>query len=220
MSRDQPIDWHEWHQDYDDPGSSLSRRLAVFREQLANLLADPTSGRPGPLTLLSLCAGDGRDTLPVLAATDAEVKAVLVEVDPALADAARASARELGLDVDVRTDDAGLVAAWLDVVPVDVLLLCGVLGNISDDDVRRTLAGAALVLRRGGTLIWTRGARESGDDPGDDPGEWVRSLLRDAGGWEERAFVKPDDASYRVGVHRWEGIASGVLADRLFAFVP
>jgi hypothetical protein len=215
VSPDQPTDWHAWHQEYDDPGSSLSRRLTVVREQLANLLADRRVGRPGPLTLLSLCAGDGRDTLPVLAATDAEVTAVLVELDPVLADAARASAVGLGLDVDVRTDDAGLVASWLDVVPVDVLLLCGVLGNISDDDVRSTLRGAALMLQQGGTVIWTRGAEGAGDDPS----ERVRELLRDAGGWEEVAFVKPDDASYRVGVHRWEGIAAGVLADRLFAFV-
>ncbi len=32
--------------------------------------------------------------------------------------------------------------------------------------------------------------------------------------------MRPDDASYRVGVHIWQGISSGFLADRLFAFVP
>jgi hypothetical protein len=205
-------DWHAWHGAYDDPESSLSRRLAVVREELDGLLAE----MPGPVTLLSLCAGDGRDTLPVLASSTAPVSAVLVELDPDLAEAARLEAAALGLDVDVRTDDAGLVAAWMDAIPVDVLLLCGVLGNISDDDVRRTLTGATLMLQRGGTMIWTRGSQGPGTD---DPSEWVRGLLRDAG-WEERSFVKPDDASYRVGVHTWNGIASGSIADRLFAFVP
>jgi len=204
-------DWHAWYADYDDPASELSRRLAVVRAELAAVLAD----RTGLVTLLSLCAGDGRDTLPVLAASTATVSAVLVELDPDLAEAGRREAAALGLDVDVRTDDAGLVAAWADVVPVDVLMLCGVLGNVSDDDARRILTGAALMLQRGGTMIWTRGSRGSGDE---DPSGWLRGLLIEAG-WEERSFVRPDDAAYRVGVHTWQGISSGFLADRLFAFV-
>ena len=205
-------DWHAWYGDYDDPDSELSRRLAVVRRELAAVLAD----RTGPVTLLSLCAGDGRDTLPVLASSSATVSAVLVELDPDLAEAGRRQAAALGLDVDVRTDDAGLVAAWADVVPVDVLMLCGVLGNVTDDDARRILTGAALMLQRGGTMVWTRGNRGSGEE---DPSEWLRGLLLEAG-WEERSFVRPDDASYRVGVHTWQGISSGFLADRLFAFVP
>ena len=203
-------DWHAWYAEYDDPESSLSRRLAVVRSELAGVLA----ARTAPVTLLSLCAGDGRDTLPVLAAADTQVSAVLVELDPDLAETARREAAALGLDVDVRTDDAGLVAAWLDVVPVDVLMMCGVLGNVSDDDARRIVTGAALMLQRGGTMIWTRSDRGS-----EDPSEWVRSLLLEAG-WEERSFVRPDDASYRVGVHTWNGIASGILADTMFSFVP
>jgi hypothetical protein len=206
-----PRDWHAWYGEYDDPDSSLSRRLAVVRRELGAVLA---ARRPGPVTLLSLCAGDGRDTLPVLAAADTQVSAVLVELDPDLAETARREAAALGLDVDVRTDDAGLVAAWVDVVPVDVLMLCGVLGNVSDDDARRIVTGAALVLQRGGTMIWTRGDRGSGAE---DPGEWVRRLLLEAG-WDERSFVRPDDATYRVGVHTWNGIASGVLAGTLFSF--
>ena len=205
-------DWHAWYGAYDDPDSELSRRLAVVRGELAAVLAD----RAGPVTLLSLCAGDGRDTLPVLAASTTPVSAVLVELDPDLAETGRRQAAALGLEVDVRTDDAGVVAAWADVVPVDVLMLCGVLGNVSDHDARRILTGAALMLQRGGTMIWTRGNHGSGDE---DPSEWLRGLLLDAG-WEERSFVRPDDASYRVGVHTWQGISSGFLADRLFSFVP
>src|SRR5215218_6687898 len=145
-------DWHAWYGEYDDPDSELSRRLAVVRGELAAVLAD----RSGPVTLLSLCAGDGRDTLPVLASSKTPASAVLVELDPDLAEAARREVAALGLDVDVRTDDAGLVAAWADVVPVDVLMLCGVLGNVSDVDARRIVTGAALMLQRGGTMIWTR----------------------------------------------------------------
>jgi hypothetical protein len=208
-------DWHDWYGEYDDPRSSLSRRLQVVRAELARVLAE----RRGPIRLLSLCSGDGRDTLPVLTASTAQVSAVLVELDPGLAEAARRGAAEGGLEVDVRTGDAGLTTTWHDVVPVDVLMLCGVLGNVSDDDVRRTLAGARLVMRPSGTLIWTRGAAVPHDptEVAGDPAEWVRGLLLDAG-WEERAFVTPDDASFRVGVHTWSGLAEGTPPDRLFEF--
>jgi hypothetical protein len=59
-------DWHEWYRDYDDATSSLSRRLGVVRSQLASLLA---AAAPGPVRLLGLCSGNGRDTLPVIAET-------------------------------------------------------------------------------------------------------------------------------------------------------
>jgi hypothetical protein len=209
-------DWHAWYADYDDPRSSLSRRLAVVRAELARVLAE----RKGPVRLLSLCAGDGRDTLPVLAEHRGEVASVLVELDPLLAGAARAEAAARGLDVDVRTGDAGLVATWRDAVPVDVLMLCGVFGNLADDDVRRTLAAAPLLLRPPGTLMWTRGSKVP-EDPSrfaGDPSEWVRGLLLDAG-WGEETFVRPTDTSFRVGVHTWRGTVDGTPPDRLFAFV-
>jgi hypothetical protein len=56
-------DWHAWHDEYDDPASSLSRRLVVVRRQVDAILR----ARPGPTRLVSMCAGDGRDVLPVLA---------------------------------------------------------------------------------------------------------------------------------------------------------
>jgi hypothetical protein len=99
-------------------------------------------------------------------------------------------------------------------------MLCGVLGNVPDDDVRRTLAAAPLLMRPPGTLIWTRGAAVPHDpsEVAGDPSGWVRRLLLDAG-WEEGAFVRPEDASFRVGVHTWRRAAAGMLPDRLFEFV-
>ena len=48
------------------------------------------------MRLLSLCAGDGRDTIPVLRRPGLEVDACLVELDPELADARRAAAAAAG----------------------------------------------------------------------------------------------------------------------------
>ena len=47
-------DWHAWHNAYDDPGSSLARRLAVVRARIADTL---DAAPPGPLRAVSMCAG-------------------------------------------------------------------------------------------------------------------------------------------------------------------
>src|SRR6266700_4054145 len=61
--------------------------------------------------------------------------------------------------VEVRQEDAGLVAGFADVLPADVLLLCGIFGNVSDHDIRRTVQTAPALCRVGATVIWTRHRR-------------------------------------------------------------
>lgn len=214
MSRD----WHEWYAAYDDPASSLSRRLTEVRAQLTGLLADAR----GPARLLSLCAGDGRDTLPVLAEASVPVTAVLVELEPDLAEAARTAVGTLGMsDVEVRTADAGTTSCAEGAAPADVVMACGIFGNITDEDLASTLDALPMLVKPGGAVIWTRGCRVP-EDPTDHPGD-PADLVRErfaAAGFTEVDFVRPDDASYRVGVHRWPGPAmpyrSGV---RMFSFV-
>ena len=214
MSRD----WHAWHEAYGDPASSLSRRLEVVRSELRSLLV----AADGPVRLVSMCSGDGRDTLPVLAAASAQVAATLVELDPELAQTARTTARDLALEqVEVHTADAGTTDSYVGAGRADVLMACGVFGNITDDDLAVTIARLPSLLTAGGHVIWTRGDRVPQEPSGfdGDPSELVRALLR-VTGFEEVAFVRPDDAGFRVGVHRWPGpeatLEPGV---RMFAFV-
>lgn len=211
-------DWHAWHREYDDPTSDLSRRLDVVRARLGALL----TAAPGPVRLVSMCAGDGRDTLPVLASTGVEVDAVLVELDADLAETARVTARDLGLDrVEVRTADAGTTSSYDKAGPADVLMACGVFGNVTDDDVASTVAALPSLLDGGGHVIWTRGCRVPQDptDVDGDPSELVRQIFADAG-FEEVAFVRPADAGFRVGVHRWPGAGTAYRSGvRLFTFV-
>jgi hypothetical protein len=202
-------DWHEWYEEYDDPESSLSHRLLEVRRRLAAVLDEGDA----PIRLLSLCSGDGRDTIPLLAASDREVDACLVELDPDFADGARRAAARSGVELEVRTGDAGAVETFADRLPVDVLMLCGVFGNVSDDDIRRTVGAVRSMLRPGGTVVWTRGSREP-----DDPALWVRELFT-VHGYDELAFVVPEDATYRVGVVRLREPSSEALPERLFAFV-
>ena len=211
-------DWRAWHREYDDPASSLSRRLDVVRSQLRQVLLE----RPGRTRLVSMCAGDGRDVLPVLAETGAEVDAVLVELDPALGREATDTAARLGLErVTVRSDDAGRTDAYRGAVPADVLLACGVFGNVTDADMERTVRALPGLLAAGGIVIWTRGQGVPEDPTAveGDPSAHVRDVFSRAG-FAERAFVRPPDARLRVGVHQLVDPPSGFQPGvELFTFV-
>ena len=81
-------DWVAWHAPYDDPGSNLERRLRWVQRRIRMALDEML---PGPVRVLSLCAGQGRDLLEVLAdhPRRGDVQAVLVEMDDRNVAAAR-----------------------------------------------------------------------------------------------------------------------------------
>ncbi|MDX6325038.1 MAG: hypothetical protein QOK15_1392 [Nocardioidaceae bacterium] len=205
-------DWTQWHEQYADPGSSLSRRLRIVQDRLREWL-DATA--PRPVRALSLCAGDGRDLLGVLAdrGDRSRVTAVLVELDPGLATGARALAAASELTVEVRQGDAGSPELYADVAPADLLLLAGVFGNISDDDVHRTISALPLLCAPGARVIWTRHQRPPDLTP------QVRSWFAEHG-FAERSFTAPQGDRFSVGVHAFAGgPVSRTLPERLFSFV-
>lgn len=189
-------DWVTWHSGYDDPASPLRERLDRVTWHLARAL-DQTA--PGPIRLLSLCAGQGRDVLQVLPdhPRRLDVAALLVEANQENASLARCEAADAGLsEVQVREADASVVANFADVLPVDVLLLAGIFGNVGDADIKRTIDAAPALCTLGATLIWTRHRR-----PPDLTGT-MRSWFA-AAGFEEVAFYELDnDYLTSVGVHR------------------
>ena len=121
------------------------------------------SSPPGPIRLVSVCAGQGRDVLGVLEGHDRarDVRALLVELDAHNADVARTRAAAAGLGgVVVMQADAALTAVYRDAVPADVLLLCGIFGNVSDEDIDYTVRNASRLCAPGATVLWTRGRWE------------------------------------------------------------
>ena len=194
----------------------MSHRLVEVRSRLAAVLDDGD----GPVRLLSLCAGDGRDTIPVVASTERDVDVCLVELDPVLAASARTAAADAGVTADVRSGDAADPTTYADRLPVDVLMLVGVLGNVSDDDARTTVAAAASMVATGGTVIWSRSSRFRDRATHDhaDPAEWVRDLF-EAAGFETVDYLCPEQEAWRLGVGRLRERSRRPPADRLFTFV-
>lgn len=150
--------------------------------------------------MVSLCAGQGRDLLGALAdhPRRADVRARLVELDPANAAVARDTAARAGLDaVEVVTGDASVTDHYAGFAPADLVLVCGLFGNITDDDIRRTIGFCPQLCRTGGTVFWTRSRRAPDRVPL--ICEWFEELDF------ERQWVSDPDLDFSVGVHRFGG---------------
>ncbi len=113
----------------------------------------------------------------------------------------------------MRQADASLVTSFADAVPVEVLLLCGIFGNVSDRDIQRTVEAATALCRAGATVIWTRHRRPPDLTPR------LRGWFA-ASGFEEIAFEALEvDALIGVGVGRLGSARGAPLpAGPLFTF--
>ena len=206
--------WVRWHESYQQPGSSLARRLRRIQARVVETL---DSLPAGPISVLSMCAGQGLDLIGPLATHPRreDVRTLLVELDPHNADAARWAAAAAGLSgVEVLTADAALPSVYAPVVPVDLALVCGVFGNISDEDIRRTIAYLPAMLRPGARVIWTRHREEPDLTP--TIREWFSRY-----GFTEVAFDSEPGYFYGVGTHL---LATGIAEPtrpvaKLFTFI-
>jgi hypothetical protein len=205
-------DWLDWHGRYDDPHTGLPERLTVVQGFVREIL-DQQPG--GDLRIVSACAGQGRDLLPVLAdhAGRDRVRARLIELDTRNARTARDFARNAGLRrVEVVTADASETNACLGAVPADLVLMCGVFGNVSDEDVERTVRLLPGFCAREAFVVWTRGRCLPDLTPA------IRRWFGEAG-FQERAFEAPGPDSYSVGMHQLIGEPAPLQSDRrLFTF--
>jgi hypothetical protein len=190
-------DWYAWHHDYDEPGTALAGRLAAVQDQIRTAL---DAAPPGPLRAISLCAGQGRDLIGALARHPRrdDVSARLVELDPRNAAAARDAAEAAGLPrVEVVVGNAALTDHYAGMVPAYLVLVCGVFGNMTDDDVRRTIGYCTQLCAHGGTVVWTRGRWEPDLVP--EICDWF------AGRGFELGWVSDPAEGWGAGAHRFTG---------------
>lgn len=192
-----PRDWVAWHAGY-DTDTPLARRLVIVQEQVARSIAERAGS---PIRVLSLCAGEGRDLIAPLAAANAtaNVRGLLVERDPTLAARAREGIAAAGLaGLEVREGDAGSTATFADAVPADVVVLCGIFGNIGDEAIERTVRLAPTLCAPGATVIWTRHRRRPDLTPR------IRRWFA-AAGFDHAAFIAVPDSPGSVGVEQLAG---------------
>jgi hypothetical protein len=163
-----------------------------------------------------MCAGDGRDVLGVLGdhPRRADLRARLVELDPDLVARSRAMAERAGLrGVEVVQGDASVTSAYDGAVPAHIVMVCGVFGNITANDIQTTVSVLPSLAAPGATVIWTRHRRAPDLTP------TIRSWFV-AAGFAEVAFDTPEDAAFSVGTNRLIGPTLPSTPDRkMFSFV-
>jgi hypothetical protein len=171
---------------------------------------------PGEICVLSLCAGDGRDLLGVLEHHPRrdDVRALLIEFDEGLVDAGRRRIDALGLEgVTFAQADAGDTHLFGTSRDLQLVLACGIFGNIVEDDIRRSIEGFSVLLAKGGSAIWTRHRLAPDLTPA------IRSWFT-AAGFEETAFVSLEGSSASVGCNLLVDDQPGRrLPTRLFEFI-
>ncbi|WUW21948.1 class I SAM-dependent methyltransferase [Streptomyces sp. NBC_01463] len=206
------MDWQAWHDAYDLPDSWMAQRLRTVEDRIRDAL---DTAPPGPLKVISVCAGQGRDLIGVLADHPRrdDVRARLVELDPGNTAFAAELARSAGLTgVEVVTGDASLTDHYLGPAPADLVLVCGVFGNIVDADIKRTIDTCTRLCARGGTVVWTRNRHAPDRVP------VVCDWFEERG--FERLWLSAPDAGFGVGAHRLT-VEPGELApgQTMFDFV-
>jgi hypothetical protein len=207
------VDWVAWHARYDDADDTLRRRLEIVQRHIRTCLDE---FRDSPVRVISLCAGEARDLLGAVSAQDRrDLVGRLVELNPELASRARRGCEVLGLEaVEVVVENAGHTGAYSGAVPADLVLVCGVFGNISDADVELTVRALPQLCAQGATVIWTRHRRVP--DLTVEIRRWFEEV-----GFESVAFETVTDPERQgsVGVARYLGEPRLLSDQRIFTFI-
>ncbi|CAN5909888.1 hypothetical protein BH11VER1_BH11VER1_09820 [soil metagenome] len=206
------MDWSDWHQRY-DLSTSLAVRLRIVIEQIAAAIDECSAG---PVTIVSLCAGDGRDVIGALAEHKrrADINAWLLDTHKDSLARGEALAEEQGLAGQLRflEADAGLLGNYANIVPADIILLSGFLGHIRQHDIPSLIASLPMLCKVGGFVIWNKHL-VANDGPVAVLA--IREILARAQ-FEEIQFQVTEIDGYAVGRARFCGRSLELDATRVF----
>ncbi|MDB9522565.1 class I SAM-dependent methyltransferase family protein [Dolichospermum circinale CS-1225] len=195
-----PKDWLEWHDLYNTE-AKLQQRLEIVREYISYSLDNSPTGA---IRIVSACAGDGRDLLGILAnhPRAKDVYARLVEINPNLVERGRESIEFLGLtkQIEFIHGDATAADNYVGAVPADIVIVCGIFGNLADEnELNRLLGNLSFLSKKGAFVLWTRGHSQ-----GIAHSETVRKYLSQLD-FEEINFKLTATGDMGVGIHRYLG---------------
>lgn len=150
------MDWTDWHKLY-DAGMQLDARLSIVRKQIRVALENCTVG---PIQIVSVCAGDGRDVMGALVdhPRREDVTAWFLDTDEASLSRGRAEAAQTGLGDRMKflCADAAQASSYRGIVPADLVIVSGMLGHLSAASLPVLLENLRMLCRAGGGVIWNR----------------------------------------------------------------
>ena len=208
-------EWVDWHEGY-APGSPLSHASR------GGAAPDPsersTRAPPGPIHVISMCAGDGRDLLGVLPDTSPQPRTFARcwwNSTPTLRNAPRERAAEVSPTIEVVTGDASNDQQLMRVPSRPTS--CSRAAS-SATSPTTTFTTRWLICRRSAhpnaTVIWTRGTFAPDLTP------TIRVWFMEAG-FTELDFVAIPDTTVGVGANRLTSPPHPFEPDvRLFTFLP
>lgn len=206
------MDWNDWHKRYDTaPG--LAMRLRIVCEQIAIALDECPAG---PVKMISLCAGDGRDVIGAICDHPRrhDVNAWLLDTDAESLARGSAAAAAAGLEHQLRFfhADASMALSYEGLVPADIILLSGFLGHIRPGDAPVLINSLPMLCRNGGYVIWNKHLVAN---DGSSQVQTIRNLLESAG-CADLHFETTDSKGYAVGRARFNGQEMALESSKIF----
>ena len=193
VTRQRVGEWSDWHDAYRDTSSELVRRMMAVRRHVAAIVAEAPTG---PVTVLSICAGQGRELIGALEdhPRKGDVRGRLVELDADNTAFATRWAAEVGLtDLEIVTGDASLGASYEGLAPVDLVVISGVFGHLSTSDRLSLIDFTRQLCHTGTGMVWTSHRSNDG------PAEWLRRAFLERRFEElEHGLLPGDDFHFTV----------------------
>jgi hypothetical protein len=174
--------------------------MMEVRRHVAAIVAEAPAG---PVTVLSICGGQGRELIGALEdhPRKGDVRGRLVELDADNTAFASRWAAEAGLTgLEIITGDASLGTSYEGLGPVDLVVISGVFGHLGTSDRLRLIDFTRQLCQPGTGMVWTSHLSNDG------PAEWVRRAFVECRFEElEHDLVPGDDFQFTVTRNRYTG---------------
>jgi non-ribosomal peptide synthetase component F/acyl carrier protein len=208
--------WSNWHKNY-EVSPRLKARLQLVQGQIDGVLI---AAPPGPIRILSICAGDGRDLLGLRPdhSRRPDIVAYLVDNDSPSLERGRREAAQIQFPGQLHflEADATQNRSYQDLGHFDLVLISGLLGHLRPEGVTSLLTGLPMLCRHNGWVLWNRhlvlnqGSRQV---------PTIRQCLAETG-FSEIHFQMTDPQGFAVSLAQFRGTSQPLPPEgTLFEFV-
>ena len=177
--------------------------MMQVRRHVAAIVAEAPAG---PVTVLSICGGQGRELIGALEDHPRrdDVRGRFVELDADNTAFASRWAAEAGLTgLEIVTADASLGASYDGLAPADLVVISGVFGHLSTSDRLHLIDFTRQLCHPGAGIVWTSHLSNDG------PAEWLRRAFLERRFEEfEHELVPGDDFRFTVTRSLYRGTGS------------